>query len=197
MIGARLKEDAAFTLVEMLLSLALLSMLSTFMVMGLRFSSQVKSAEARADILSSIDGVQRHLRRTISGAQAFTMGYSEQANQLSFEGTSQALSLTAPLDDRVAIGGLYQLRYEMDGEKNLALIYQLFRFGENAQPARSIVILENIEDVAFRYLSANGWRDSWSNASLHPDAVEINVTFPAGDQRIWSPLVVSLPLANQ
>jgi general secretion pathway protein J len=188
--------EAGFTLVEMLVSLALLALLSVFMVTGLRFSSQVKSAEARVEVLSQTDGARRHLRQTLAGAQNFTTAFSEQSETLSFIGTASDLTLTAPLDDRVAVGGLYRLTYEMD-QQNLVLRYHLFRFGEASPPESSIIILENISALALRYLSNGTWRDSWNDPARAPQAVEINVIFTESERRKWSPLVVNLPLSGE
>jgi prepilin-type N-terminal cleavage/methylation domain-containing protein len=194
----RRREDG-FTLVEMLLALALLGLMSAYAISAIRTMRNVDRLELRISERSEIEAVQRHLVTVISDARTAFEQQQSGVGPHSFAGSSGEFDLISILDDRLERGGLYRVRYHVDGEKRqLMLGYTLLRNAGLAAAAGEVALLFNVEELDVRYFGQRepgqgaAWAADWNVPDRLPQLVEIGVIFKDGDKRRWPALLVKL-----
>lgn len=103
-----------FTLVELLIALALISLITLLLFSGLRLGARtweaVDAAAERTDALRLAHGF---LTRTLTQARSTTVTLEEKT-VLVFGGDSKALEFVAPLSEHVGTAGLYALRLTLE-----------------------------------------------------------------------------------
>jgi prepilin-type N-terminal cleavage/methylation domain-containing protein len=171
----------AFTLVEMLVALALLSLMSAYAFMAISGMSRAKVIEAQMATRGDAVAVERHLRQTIGDMRNVFRGNRSGTAELAFVGEANSLEFVAPLNDRIAIGGLYALRYGL-GEDGFALGYEVFRPNDRAfQYKSNEVLLTDVSTVKFRYFGdpQDGtpavWRNTWVKIPSLPSIIEVSL----------------------
>lgn len=203
----RLRRPHGFTLVEMLVALALVSLMSLAMLQAYRFAQRTLQQTTRVDAdMREIAGAQRLLRRLIEQAYPFepVPGSNEKPGAArGFTGEATQLTLSAPSLARAGAVGLYRYTLaEKDGALEVA--WGLDRNGNgvasDAPAIRHEALLDGVKTVAIDYLELvrldNGqfeplWRESWTGRNQLPALVRVRVTFAAGDRREWPELVVA------
>lgn len=192
--------SAGFTLFELLVSVALLGLIAMLLAGGLRFGTRAWEASAqRIERGSDIHLVQSFLRRQVE--QAFNpQSDGDEARAVDFQGTADAIRFTAPLMARAAPGGLYRLTIEHNAERALVLSWRpVDTIGPASQDDTSgtqEILLEAVERIAFSYLDrgddqAPEWRNRWQDEPDTPALIRMQVSFAAGDERIWPDLLVA------
>jgi general secretion pathway protein J len=203
------RARGGFTLIEMMVALALVSLMSIAMLQAYRFSQRALAQTTRVDAAArDVAGAQRLLRRLIEQAYPFetpqTEGSAVAPRGLSGDATRLALSAPAP-----AVGGIGLYRYafalgESDAADRFEVSWTLDRNGAGgaapASKARSEALIEGVQSISIAYLElvelGNGqiepnWRDEWIDKRAMPALVRIRVTFAPGDPRHWPELVVA------
>jgi general secretion pathway protein J len=142
-------KAAGFTLVELLIALALTSVLLTLVFNGLRLGSRTADAiEARTRGAQDLHLAALFVRRQL-----------EQAQPVAFEGEPQAMRFVAPLPAHFGAGGLhwFSLRViDAAGGKDLVLSHELFqgekwqRFGAGAP--QTTVLAHGLQRAEFDYV---------------------------------------------
>ena len=195
--------SAGFTLFELLISIALLGLIAMLLAGGLRFGTRAWEASAqRIERGSDIHLVQSFLRRQVE--QAFNpQSDGDEARAVDFQGTTESIRFTAPLMARAAPGGLYRLTIERNAEQALVLSWRpVDTIGPAAQDDTSgtqEILLEAVERIAFSYLDRGDdgddqepeWRNRWQDEPDTPALIRMQVSFAAGDERIWPDLLVA------
>jgi prepilin-type N-terminal cleavage/methylation domain-containing protein len=177
----------AFTLVEMLVALALLSLMSAYAFMAISGMSRAKEIEAKMAMRADASAAERHLRQTIGDMRNVFRNDKTGATDLAFVGQANSLEFVAPLNDVIAIGGLYALRYGLT-EDGLSLGFEVFRPNKNTFDYNSKeLLLKDVSAVSFRYFgdSQDGkpavWRSTWVKIPALPSIIE--VTLKRGDKK--------------
>lgn len=187
-IKSQLKNDIGVTLVEVLVSFALLSVLSVLLLSGLRQAATTskvsQDAQSRADTRFALDHMADVLRSVIA-----LKGVDSSGNPTPIiSGTSNQMQFYTVSDGTVLTGGIYQLHWlerELDNEPNS--LFEEWRVIANPasgalQKWFSKPVVENLDTVKFRYLApVNGasnavWQNNWSSTKDFPVAVEIIVS---------------------
>jgi general secretion pathway protein J len=187
-----------FTLVELLVALALLGLMTAYAVAALRSLRDVSRATDELEARAEVEAVVRHLRQSLADTRAIFVNEENGAAQLVFSGGPARIGLITVMNDRLERGGLYALDYGIDDKgKALTLKRRLYR-PDGQAPVAEESLLEGIESVAFRYceatctLAPNDWPESWKPQDRLPGFVRITVAFPKTDTRRWPELVVPL-----
>lgn len=225
MIGRLLKRRPAggrqrgFTLVELLVSMALLGLISVAMAGSLRFGARVWDTGAeRGEWINRAEITQNFLRRHIGQAAAArpagrgtrTREARDQAPdafndapEQAFSGASDRLRFVAPAPVQAGIGGFSRFDVFVSGgveSRSLVLSIGLGDVAESGEAADRRVLIEGIETAAFRYYGAleegrePDWHDEWTDPERLPALVALRVSFPEGDRRPWPELVIALRL---
>jgi len=187
-------QDAGFTLLELLVAMAVLSLLALVMMGGLKFSARVwERTQATSDETDAVSSAQAFIRHQLAAAYPQWQDTGSERPHILFDGAPQILSFLAPPPAQFGPGT--NLRYTLQRSKagDLEVVWQSQQ--PDAEP-KATRLLSNIASVTFDYFGpAFGgnllkWWDSWSNRARPPDLVRIRIAFPPGDRRVWPQLIV-------
>jgi general secretion pathway protein J len=151
-------KDAGFTLVEVVVALALMALISLAALTVL--TSLVQTNERTAGAVESLSRLQR-------GLFLLTRDFDE-AQQVAVDGALVTLKRPGAHEAPVLT-----VQYRFAGG---VLTRQVG--GDGARPQR---ILTNLKDLHWRFLDADrSWRDRWSAVEGQPQAVELTLVAPDG-----------------
>jgi general secretion pathway protein J len=185
------RANAGFTLVEMLVSLALLAVMTVYALSAL-FSLRVFNRVAeRVSIQSEVDASARHLREAIGGMRpVFAMGQDNEP-ALVFHGRSNSIEFVSASNGTRETGGLYQTRYRVDSNGALISERTIFRDGPVGAP-NVVKLIGGVigMDIKYHGKPHDSAVDDWTPKDTLPNAVEIMLKFKSEDDRDWTPLIV-------
>ncbi len=191
------RDDSGFTLVELLVSLALLALMMVYAVNAFYYLGTMNRASARAAAQMEVEAVARHMREAIADMRPAFVTDENGAALLKFRGTHDSLEFVSASNGERETGGLYLVRYFRDDDGALAVERRLFR--ENAVlAAEKTVLLRGVSEIAFRYLpqpgvdQAAGAVEEWRRTDILPAAVELVASFEDGDTRTWPRMIVGV-----
>lgn len=190
-----------FTLVEVLIALALLSLILLGLTAALRtFADSATRIEARAWRSDDVRLVSALLREALSNAAAINILLpGNQAVVKAFAGGEQQIEWIGVLPARHGLGGLHHLRLQLDSQRNLQLSMAPL-IGENKpadwQLARSRVLVYALDHFSLRYqgVGQQAWLPAWTDTTVLPARVSVQIA-AAGEH--WPPLIVSLLAAER
>ena len=207
--GAELRSDGGFTLIEMLVALALMALISSVLAASVRTARMTLAYVERSSTVAPVQGVQMFLRSALSQARpAQRDGVS--VSDLSFAGAPAAMTFTTSHSASGQFAGLYRVEIDLvaaAGRRpgfDLMLTQTMARpqSAEGQPPAPAEVrrtrLLDKVQAVEFNYFGAlpddgtTRWRPAWVQLDKLPRLVAIDVKFPAGDPRAWHRMIVPL-----
>ena len=212
------RRAAGFTLVELLIALALLGLLSLAIFGSLRYGTRVWAGATRVDEQAeTVGAVQALLRLKLASAYPMLTAPGDPARHVDFDGARDALEVVTFLPERDAPGVTATLRLRAapaaeGGPLRLVATWRPLlttgslpagmtdtRAGAGDPPAAvDSVLLAPIAALRFSYYgvpedrTAPEWQDAWSNRRDLPLLVSVTVSFPDGDRRLWPELIVAL-----
>lgn len=192
-------REAGFTLVEMIVCLALASLIGLLMLGTMRSAGTASAIAAHAAGTEDVQAVRDHLRRTLGSLARKRMDGSGPSLQGRPDGLRAALGADRTLErstdlalDLVSLpradGGfdLVESRSPLEPELGTAPLRQ------------SEILLDGVAAVVLRYFGASAkntpptWQPVWVRADRLPILVEIQVVFAPSDRRRWPSLLVAL-----
>ncbi|MBX9925824.1 MAG: prepilin-type N-terminal cleavage/methylation domain-containing protein [Hyphomicrobiaceae bacterium] len=203
-----LRGDEGFTLLEVLVSLALLSLMAAAMASALSDARKASLWAERKSTDAAIGSVRLLLSRLISEARPLKL--SKEDGSL-IDGEPDRLRFITNVSAAGSVGGLNEtvifLETDARGKKSLAISQVLFRQSDHAslverQPMQ-LSLQENAVDLSFRYFGRADldarprWHTQWHHSGRLPSLIEIELILPNNDPRSWPPLLVQLGLAER
>jgi len=173
--------ERGFTLVEMLVSLALLGLAATMMATGFASATRLtRSNEARTAAGETVEAAQSALRDRIERLRPATR-FDGAALAADFEGGPESMTFVALPSAAERPSPQRRFRLELDIDGNLAL--------------GDAKLLSGVEALQIAYFGPDAtgvprWTDEWSARPTAPEAIRIGVTFARGDRRHWPDLIV-------
>ena len=197
------RGQIGFTLIEMLLAVALLAMVLALAYGGLRTSIR---AAARGEVVientSHMRIVHQFMRRQLS--QMLPLPYvSDEDERVMFEAGPDFIQFVAPMPGYLGLGGPHVQRIELvRGQEGDDLIYQHgllrdyaeFGFGDRDP----VLLIEGIDSASFSYLFRQGrdaqpeWLNAWDQPEVLPLAVEIDLLMTDELQAEWPVLTTAM-----
>ena len=199
-----------FTLLELLIALALLGLIGALLYGSLSLSANSwDRGEQKVEQVTDMRLTEEMLRQTLS-AQHPLRFHKVVDQPLYFAGGTDSLSFAAALPGRAG-GGMFYFRVAItpNGDRSrLTLARVIPDYGANALPefrdAESSVLAEDIAEVRFGYFGRDPdsnevnnptWRDRWDDPQILPLLIRIDVT-PKKSQA-WPTMIVEPRLAPE
>jgi general secretion pathway protein J len=184
---------SGFTLLEMLLSMTLLSLLLVALFGGLRFVGRDNArVEAVLEDSQNLDLVRDLLIRQVGNAFPVMAG-ADGGGRALFTGRPDRLAFPILRLPGQGPAGLILAVFDITASDGIhRLIYREYPFLPGAavaiaeQPTRSTLLVESREALGFRYYDKAGlWQDQWSNPATPPRLVALH-------NPVWPELIAGL-----
>jgi len=204
--------DAGFTLIELMVALAILSLLFLLLVSGLHLGTKfggLREESLTNTDTSQVSSVQETLRRMLSQARpAMVKDVADRQDRVLFVGTKDSIRFVAPLPSHLGVGGWYDIAIYLAKDEQLGhsgrlmMSWRIFR-GSGASPTagieRKTVLLSGVSQIwcayyGFHIKKPKAWYNDWQGLWFLPDLIRIRVKFSRNDL-LWPDLVVA-PLVN-
>jgi len=183
--------SAGFSLVELLVVLAIFGLMSVLLFDSLHFASRASIAgNARLDRTRDVALASAFLRRQLADIRPLPDSPQETGRQVAFEGGPSGLDFVAALPGYLAPGGFQSLRVALEtGRSGSALTLRWQPLGgetaDNAKPAPS-VLLDGLSTADFSYFGPTApreppdWHATWSGATGLPMLIRLKLVFADG-----------------
>lgn len=188
MTGATTRRDAGFTLVELLVALALSALVSLVLLHGIRLAAagldRHTRASERLDARQSLDDL---LRRTLGSAAAIPRTAGGE-----FDGQPNRLEFLAVAED----GGPGLYRVDLAIDRGRVTLRRELAAPQGDPRAAASVLAGSIRDFRLAYFgvdaanSTPAWHDSWQQLGTLPLMVQVTLDRDGDPPR--PPLVVRL-----
>ena len=193
--------QTGLTLIELLISLVIISIVVTLCANGFTFASRVwAKVDDHQNNLDEVVSAQRFLRKVLSEAVFYPIEEGATKNNY-FTGEQEKMIFLAPspqygLDDYLYIYEIF--KQKENGAYNLSLRYlpaNTYFSGKARVADRDIVLIKKVKNIKFEYYGLNqrtgalSWYKSWLNISALPSRVSISVE-SFEDSVLWPPLIV-------
>lgn len=196
---ARHRREAGLTLVELMVSLALLGLLFALLQDGFTLGQRVwERATTRVSArIDAVEATQGFLRDRIARANpAYTLAGN---GQISFEGDARSLAFDAPAPDAMGQGTYLRYVLALTEAGDLEIAWKPDTDRSPVAPMARSVLLSGVAGLDIAYFGTGRgegpapprWRDAWRGQAAPPALVRLRVRFPAGDGRVWPELVVA------
>jgi len=194
-------SEAGFTLVELLVALALFGLLSTALFGSIRLGMAAWTrGTTRADQVDQTLHAQNLLRALIEEAYPLFLPEVPVGGHIDFDGTRHSLDFLAPTPIARGTGGRsrFGLATARNGETAELVLTSTVEldWGERGAQPVSTVLLAGVAEVELSYFGATGadrvasWHDAWRGQSALPQLLRIGLRFADGDARRWPELVI-------
>lgn len=197
-------NQAGFTLLELMIALAILGLLSIMLFGGLRFGLRAWEREsAHANAVSDIGIAQGFLRRSIANAYPIFQLDSEGKRLNPFMGGSSQLRFLAPAPASVGGGGRerFLIGTKTEGARTDLVVWSQPELAIDLNKQAKTILVPGIRALSIGYFGREGddeaaqWHDSWEDASHLPQLVRLGVDFASDDFRSWPDLVIATRIA--
>jgi general secretion pathway protein J len=194
-------SQRGFTLLELLISIALLALLTTMLFGGLQLGTrQVGRQTDRLDRAARLSLAQGFLRRQLADARPLA-DPAQAAGIVAFAGERDSLSFVNPAPASAAVGGLESLSVEFADNRDPTAGRLLLRrrSDEPGAEIRGSVLLDHVRQAEFAYFGvaaageAAAWHESWRDMAYLPSLVRLSVAF--SDGAVMPELIVALRLS--
>lgn len=211
-------SQAGFTLLEIIVALALMGILMAMAYGGLRAGVRAAaSGEAAIDRTNQIRVAQQFLRTQISRALPLVIeddpdaeGEDDVTEQVVFEGESDYMRFVAPMPGYLGFGGPYVqvLALERSGDgMQLIFAHDLLNTFEREDPLDNpdrepIVLLDGIQDAEFAYRTFDDegevgpWESDWEDTGSSPLMVKLDLVMTEESQLVWPDFEVPLMIES-
>ncbi|BAM91978.1 conserved hypothetical protein [Bradyrhizobium oligotrophicum S58] len=191
--------SAGFTLVEVLVALALFSLLAVLLFDNVKFGLQAwRSGSARAEAFQRELAAQDVLRRLIGNLYPMVLGEGAAQHRIDFDGQAESLEF---LSDAPAVsGGAGRFRFKLFADRQrdrVDLVLQARPELAVPQNPERTLLVSNIDRVEFSYAGRGtgsdnaAWSNHWQEQTDSPGLIRLRVLMRPGDGRNWPELVIA------
>ncbi|WP_291623867.1 prepilin-type N-terminal cleavage/methylation domain-containing protein [Bradyrhizobium sp.] len=172
--------EHGLTLIELLVSMAILALLAGSIVGGLSIGRRAFDSDRTSGNDARADAAIQSLLNLLASALPYPI---DDKNSAVFEGSEEKIRFVALSEGRALRGGAYgaDLR-RVGGDLVLTITRRSDGPKQGKSPISTLVILRGVRAVHFGYFGASGqavWQTEWNSQSL-PNLVSIMVDFEDG-----------------
>jgi prepilin-type N-terminal cleavage/methylation domain-containing protein len=187
-----------FTLVEVLVSLALLSVMSVYALSAFRVQKDMDHISSDIARKIEVRAALDLLRHQLQGMQlVFVPGQIESRN-LIFEGHRDNIAFAGLSDGSRIEGGLYRMRFSVDERHALVAGFEPIKASGFGSPS-SVVVLEKVETIVFSYhtaLQSVAAFDESPKQDELPRAIDVQLTLQGENERQAIESTIAVELAQ-
>lgn len=191
-VAARRSGEQGLTLIELLLSLAILAILTGFLAGGLAMARQAFGADRASEIRSETSAAVQTVAALVGSAlpvrpdTAIPKDATSAKEPNGFDGRSEAVAFVGLSEGRSLRGGQYKIVLRRSGNDLVADFtpFDRARAKDSAEPAATrVVVLSGVREVRIGYFGTvdpkvkPAWRADWIRAERLPDLVSIRIEF--------------------
>ena len=200
----RERGGQGFTLVEMLVALALLGLISVVLFSSFRLGVRAwEAGSVSAQQTSEVEAVQNLLRKQLSQATQLSVGPEGDRAEFIFAGSPEELRFSAPMLAHLGTGGDYVFDLSTDGageNRDLVLRWRVYRPDMSLRDDRwsePLVLIHGAAGISIEYFGRSGdeerpvWRDTWDHRETLPNLIRLRLAFSTADRRRWPELLVA------
>lgn len=195
----RVVRFAGFTLVELLIAIALFGLILTGLYSGLRMATRASDAgEAHATENDELRAVMGFLRFELG--QVYPLVFTnEDEERVIFEGEPDRLMFVARLPQHRGVEGAYQI-FLLEDQDRLVLRYRLTKADhpylfESRDVGKEVVLVPGVENVGFSYYGKRGrtarFYSRWDDPERLPKLLRMRIR-PKGRGVHWPDLIVPI-----
>lgn len=192
---ARSAPEAGFSLIELLVSLALLAILTAMIPSTLQLARREARMATELDKRAGVEAALTFVEQRLTETSVIYERGEDGRLRIIFNGAADALTFISPMMARTLDGGLarFELKIGSDGEgrNGLVLVWSPWRpapASGDPTPApqpQSRLLVADAKTLALRYFGsassgeAPDWSETWQRPDLIPAVVEIALTVGA------------------
>jgi general secretion pathway protein J len=190
--------EAGFSLVELLVSLALLCIVAALLASGLSLGQRVwQRSEERAQASRAMFDAQTALRRFFDNMQPLRVA-SQDSRAIEFRGGIDEIEGIVPLP-QIGLGGLYRFHLSRDRRaRRLDLTFLAYERekGPGGDAGPPTTLASDIDGIKLRYFGrakdeeTASWRSDWQGQEELPALISIKVT-GAKSGVLWPELLIA------
>ncbi len=195
------KTQRGFSLLEVIISITLLSVALSLLLGGFRFTSRALEAGERASAeIASIQTTHRVFGRMVERLFPASLK-QEDEHQYAFIGSPTRLRFSAFLPPYPSSGGLHTVEFSIEeGEKQWYIFLNIAPFDPQAFAESELpeeqraLLLETLHKPLFLYLGDaedGAWQEQWEDDGLLPKLIKIEFK---GEATPWPELVKGIPV---
>jgi prepilin-type N-terminal cleavage/methylation domain-containing protein len=166
------KATDGFTLVELLVTLSLLSIMAIYAFNAFSLTGKMKAIARSVETATEVQAVLRHFREDVSALTPVYRQDQTGSAKLIFEGRETSLTYVGVSYGTKEVGGLYQVIWQLNEKRQLTIARHLL--GANGAENEPLVVLENVEAMTFIY---NKDTPNWINQPQLPNLIVLNLDF--------------------
>jgi general secretion pathway protein J len=196
------RDEAGFTLVELLVALMLSMLLTLGTVASIRWGLRLAAAADDRHALVIERALARDmLRRELARARPLLLPAADGGRRVAFAGREMALAFAAaaPAELGAELRWLVLEREPVAGGGRLVLRHLPIEAAAGTGPAvvlETSPLLDHVDAVALSYLARadirgpGGWRATWDDPRELPALIRIELRFTRRPEVAWPPLLV-------
>ncbi len=182
----RRSGEQGLTMIELLLSLAILMVLTGFLVAGLSMGRRAFEADRANGIGSETDAAIQVISTLIGSALPVPANTGDQVTSIAFDGRQETMLFVGLSEGRSLRGGPHKITLRRSGGDLVVDIIASGAAAKKGVPESSppgVVVLRGVREIRFGYFgrsnpsAAPGWRTEWFGSEHLPDLVSIRVDF--------------------
>ena len=187
---AATRDQAGFTLLELLVGLVVLGFILAGLTQGVSYGLRAADTQNRlVDGRGELDAVDRAIRRLLDQADP-----GSDRGGPTLQGGPARVAFQSALPAAVAgfVGQSADMALGVDGAHRLMLRWTPHLHAERIgppPPPQEAELLRGVDHLEIAYW-LNGWHPDWDQASL-PALIRLRIVFPPRDPRHWPDIVVA------
>jgi prepilin-type N-terminal cleavage/methylation domain-containing protein len=195
----QLKEQTGFSLLEVLVAMALFSLILSFFGALFYRLGTTNAVIGRIERSENVDVVRRYLQRSLEGIRAHSQLDTDGVRTMWFEGEKSRVTFVGVAAGDRETGGLYKTELWFDSDDRLLQWRRPLGWGRGTQTFPE-VLLVGLASLKFSYFpcphdAAGPAVHHWKRARQLPFLVSVELTFNAGDTREWREISAFIPAA--
>jgi len=196
-------RERGFTLIEVLLAIALVSIIMAMAYGGFRASVRATSSgEAVIEQTNRLRVVQQFMRRQLMQSRSVVIEQFEDGETIRFEGERERMRFVSPMPGYLSYGGPYVQEFSLErGPEGLELVYYYamlngYEPGALQETTDGRVLMDGLGGGEFIFLDFDPetgetfWVDYWEEPERLPLAVGVLLDLDSKRGLVWPDLVV-------